>query len=263
MKITKQMRWFDIPFIGNFTAKKIAFLLGAFGIGFALMFTALFRFNWLAMIAYVLLIILLSSKTPTGRSLLANIYGILFRKPVKMVVTNYSTLNTIGHGIRTVEEIDGVDAPAIVMTSGMVKLVYVVTSNINQWSTKNDYIDLAVALKPLVTTYEAFEGHSIVRKADLDTGMIQLKEYLDYAEDFEGDDLRAMSNKRKNLLEIAGTNDVGRSIQQYFILTVKKKNAKRCVGILKKAMKICVPASYPIDIILAAEGFEGGLGIDV
>ena len=263
MKITRQMRWFDIPFMGNWTAKKIAFLIASIGIGFLLMTTSLFRFNWLALTAYVLFVILLASKTPTGRSLLTNIYGIVFKKPIKMVVSNHSTLNTIGHGIRTIEEIDGVDAPAIVMTNGYVKLVYVVTSDINQWSTKNDHIDFALALKSLVITYDTGESHSIVRKADLDTGMLQLKEYLEQSEEFEGDDLLAMSKKRQKLLEIAGTNAVGRSIQQYFILTVKKKNAKRCVGVLKKAMKICVPASYPVDIILAAEGFEGGLGIDV
>lgn len=263
MKITKQLRWYDIPFMGNFTAKRVGFLFLFIGIGIMLMFTAVFRFNWLALLAYVLFVLLLADRTPTGRSMLLNLYGIIFRKPVKMVVTNHSTLNTIGHGIKFIETIDGVDAPAIGMIDGNVKLVYVVTSGINQWSTREDYIEQALGIKALYNIFDGSEGCSIIRKEDLDTGMLQLKEYFEYVENYEGEDLERMSKKRRSLLEVAGTNTVGSSTQQYFILTVKKKNAKRCVAALKKSMRICRPASYPVDIILAAQAFEGGLGIDV
>jgi hypothetical protein len=182
-----------------------------------------------------------------------------------MVVTSLATINTLGHGIRNIDIEPDMDTVGIRMTSGNYALVYVVTSGITNWSTTGDYQEQAIRMKKLFNVLEGGEGLSIVVKHDSDTGMMALKKNLDAIEDFEGDDLLRMSERRKGLLIAAGTSDIGRSVQQYLVLQVKPKNVNRCVKAMRDTARLIRPADYPIDILLAAMGFEQAPkeGVDV
>ena len=239
MKITQQYNPGNTPLFGSVTYRDVAVYALSAGVGALLFFTPLFKFNWVAIIGYVALVSVLLGKTPTGRSMATNIYGIVFRSPTRMVVTSLATINTLGHGIRNIDIEPDMDTVGIRMTSGNYALVYVVTSGITNWST--------------------------VVKHDSDTGMMALKKNLDAIEDFEGDDLLRMSERRKGLLIAAGTSDIGRSVQQYLVLQVKPKNVNRCVKAMRDTARLIRPADYPIDILLAAMGFEQAPkeGVDV
>lgn len=258
MKITQQSNFGNTPVFGNVTYRDVGVYLGTGGLGALLMLTPMFRYNWFAIIGYIALVSILLGKTPTGRSMATNIYGVVFKKPVKMVVSSEATINTIGHGIRQIEKEPDMDTYGIRLLSGNYAMVYVVTSSINNWSDEDDYDAQAVAVKQLFNVMEGGEGIDIIVKHDSDTGMLALRDELAERENFEGDDLLAMSNRRKHLLELAGTSTVGRSVQQYVILKVKPKNVKRCTKALKGMARLIRPAEYPVDILLAAMGLEGG-----
>lgn len=256
MKITQQYNPGNTPLFGNVTYRDVAVYALSAGVGALLFFTPLFKFNWVAIIGYVALVSVLLGKTPTGRSMATNIYGIVFRSPTRMVVTSLATINTLGHGVRNIDIEPDMDTAGIRMTSGNYALVYVVTSGITNWSTTSDYQEQAIRMKKLFNVLEGGEGLSIVVKHDSDTGMMALKKSLDSVEEFEGDDLRRMSDRRKGLLIAAGTSDIGRSVQQYLVLQVKPKNVNRCVKAMRDTARLIRPADYPIDILLAAMGFE-------
>lgn len=258
MKLTQQSNFGNTPMVGNITYRDLGVYGVTIGIGILLLFTPLFRYNWVAIIGYIALVSILLGRTPTGRSMAMNIYGIVFKRPIKMVVSSLATINTIGHRIRTVEFEPDMDVPGIRLQNGNYALVYVVTSGIHNWSNTEDYNQQALKLKSLFNVMDGGEGLDIVVKHDSDTGMMALKEHLDTLTPFEGDDFDALSQKRKNLLIAAGTSDVGRSVQQYVILKVKPKNVKRCVKALKNTARLIRPVDYPIDVLLAAMGLEGG-----
>lgn len=265
MKLTKQLNWWSTPVWGERVTLKVASL--TVGIGFFswwLLFTPLFKWNLLAYLSYGAFVWLIVGETPTGRSMLFNFYGIIFKKPVKMVVTELSTTTSIGHSIRSIEEYEGIDAIGCKMSDGYVRLVYNITSDINQWSSIEDHTRQALQMRKLFNIFEGGEGFYIVVKEDSDTSMLQLKNYLDELDAFDennedDEDLRAMSFKRKEYLRIAGTESFARSIQQYGILSVKAKNLNRCVNAFKSTGRLIRVANEPVSVLLAAMGLEGGL----
>lgn len=257
MKITQQSNFGNTPVFANVTYRDIGVYFTTGAIGIVLFFSPVFKYNWIAIIGYIALVSVLLGKTPTGRSMALNIYGIVFKKPIRMVVSSLATTNTIGHGIRQIEKESDMDTYGIKLMSGNYAFVYVATSNITNWSTVDDYETQALNVKKLFNVMEGGEGLDIVVKHDSDTGMMALKKTLDRTEKFEGDDLKAMSERRKGLLVAAGTSDVGRSVQQYLILKVKPKNFKRCHKALQGTARLIRPAEYPVDIILSTMGLEG------
>lgn len=259
MKLTQQAGFGNTPMFGKVTYRDLAVYLGSGGLGILLAMTSLFRYNWVALLGYVAFVSIILGQTPTGRSMAKNIYGIILKKPIRMVVTSLATSTTIGHGIRAIEKEDDQEAYGMKMLDGNIALVYVATSGINNWSTYDDYDRQATQMKTFFNVLEGGEGLRIVVKHDDDTGMMALKEHLDTLEHFEpSDDLQALSAKRKQLLVTAATSPVGRSVQQYLVLMVKPKNVKRCLNALKETARLIRPADYPVDVLLAAAGYEGG-----
>lgn len=216
--------------------------------------------NWFAYIMYFSFIYLLLGHTPTGRNLLTNIYGIVFRQPQRQAVTKDMAVNTIYHGISEADTMSqGLDViPFKMAGTKNFALVYAVTSNIGYWSTDEDKIEQARNVKSLYNIFEGGESLVLMEKQDNDTGMLALRDYLQENEEFEGKDLEMMSRRRQSLLESAGTLAAGRSIQQYAILLVKPKNVNRTVTALRKCCKTMRPATYPLDVLFAAMAYEGG-----
>lgn len=261
MQITKQSGFGNTSIVGTVTLRRAATLTLILGVGLSLMKTPLFRWNWFAMIAYVAFASIILGQTPTGRNILTNIYGILFKKPPRMIITEDMSVTTVGHGIREIIlDKQGIDAIPIQMASTKnYALVYNITSGINLWSTDHDKMAQALRVKSLFNILEGGESLIIVEKQDNDTGMLKLREDLLASESFEGDDLQAMSDTRASLLYSAGTSDQGRSIQQYAVLLVKPKNVNRVTKALRNASRITRPATNPLDVLFAMMGFEGGV----
>ncbi len=261
MQVTKQSSFGNTTVIGAITIRMMGTLLLAIGIGILLWKTALFHKNWPALLAYVAFANIVLGHTPTGRNLLTNLYGIVFKKPVHMMVTEEMTTNTLGHGISEADigntKLDAV--PFRMAGTRNYALVYNITSNIGYWSSEEEKVIQARAVKSLFNILEGGESLLIVEKQDNDTGMLRLKSYLEEREQFEGDDFAAMSRRRSQLLYNAGTSDAGRSIQQYAVLLVKPKNVNRCITALKKTSRITRPATNPADVLLSIMGFEGGV----
>lgn len=231
-------------------------ILGAVG----LWHTEIFHANWIALAGYAAFVNILLGHTPTGRNMLTNIYGIVFKSPANMMVTKDMAVNTIGHGISEADTVSqGLDVIPFKMSGTKnFALVYSVTSNIGYWSSEADKIDQARAVKNLYNILEGGESLVIMEKQDNDTGMLSLRDHLKENEQFEGSDFEAMSERRLSLLESAGTLAAGRSIQQYAILLVKPKNVNRTVTALRKCCKTMRPATCPLDVLFAGMGFEGG-----
>lgn len=261
MQITKPSGLGNTTAAFGVTWRKLAVGFVVYGSGIILWSTPLFKWNWLAMIGYYVLASILIGETPTRRSMFSNTYGVVFKKPMKMVVSEFATINTIGHGIREVEYLPEFGIYASRLVTGQYALVYVVTSTLNRWSSEDEYAEHAHKMKTMFNNMEGMEGLQIVMKEDSDTGMLQLKKHLESREmEFgEGDDdLKALSNHRRTLLHLAATSEIARSVQQYAIIKVKPKNVRRVVSALEKSARLMRPAQNPIDIILATMGFEGG-----
>lgn len=260
MKITRQTSFANTAIVGNVTYR----MVGTYGVaiagGIVLFMSPIFKWNWAAMIAYIALASIVVGQTPTHRTVLANFYGILFKKPVRMVISDQATLNTMGHGIREIIFENELDAPAFKMGNGQYALVYNVTSSLTQWSTDDDYRRQALQVKNLFNIFEGYEGLQIVTKADADTGMLQLEDQLKELEQIgpDEDDLAKLAADRRVLLHRVATQEVGRSVQQYAILKCKPKNVNRCLKALRKCARIIRPATNPGDILLSAMGLEAG-----
>lgn len=246
--------------IGSITIRMAATLILAVVGAVGLWHTEIFHANWIALAAYAAFVNILLGHTPTGRNLLTNIYGIVFKQPANMMVTQDMAINTIGHGISEADIMSqGMDViPFKMAGTKQFALVYSVTSGIGYWSTDDDRIDQARAVKSLYNILEGGESLVLMEKQDNDTGMLALHDYLEENEDFEGDDFEALSRRRLGLLKSAGTLSAGRSIQQYAILLVKPKNVNRTVTALRKCCKTIRPATCPLDVLFAGMGFEGG-----
>lgn len=262
IKLVKSSTIANSPIFKSVTAGDLAMYVGMFVVGLALLRTPLFAWNFLAILGYIALCSLIVGKTPTGRSVFANIYGIVFKKPIKMVVSDQATLTSIGHGIKEVIFVDGLDTPAFKMSDGLYALVYNITSGITQWSTDDDLTRQALAMKTLFNIMEGGEKLGLVMKDDNDTGMLSLLHHLDSVEKFSGDDLKKLSDHRKSFLHNAATSEAGISVQQYAILYVKPKNVTRVKNSLDRASRIIRPATRPADILLSAMGLEGGVMIN-
>lgn len=261
MQVTRQGGFGNTTIVGGITIRMAATLVLAIAIGFLLWQTPVFEKNWVALIAYAAFANIVLGHTPTGRNLLTNLYGIVFKKPANMLVTEDMTTTTFGHGVSEVDVNNyNVDAVPFRLTATKhYALVYNITSGIGYWSTEEEKVEQARAVKSLYNILEGGESLMIVEKQDNDTGMLKLQEYLENQQKFEGKDLEAMARKRSSLLYNAGTTDAGRSIQQYAILCVKPKNVHRTVTALKKTSRITRPATNPGDILLSVMGFEGGV----
>lgn len=261
MQVTKQGGFGNTTIVGGVTIRMAATLVLAIGIGFLLWQTPVFEKNWVALIAYAAFANIVLGHTPTGRNLLTNLYGIVFKKPANMLVTEDMTTTTMGHGVSEVD-VNNVNVDAVPFRLTATKnyaLVYNITSGIGYWSTEEEKVEQARAVKSLYNILEGGESLMIVEKQDNDTGMLKLQEYLESQQKFEGEDLAKMAKKRSSLLYNAGTTEAGRSIQQYAILCVKPKNVNRTVNALKKTSRITRPATNPGDILLSVMGFEGGV----
>lgn len=261
MTVTKQSSLGNTSLVGTVTIRQMVSFALIIGVGVLLMRTALFRWNFLAIGAYVALVSIVMGQTPTGRNMMANLYGVLIRKPPNMIVSEDMTTNTMAHGIQEVElnqtNIDAV--PFRMAGTKNYALVYNITSDINFWSSEDDKVQQAIRMKGLYNILEGGEGFVIVEKQDNDTGMLTLRENLLEKERFLGDDLQAMSDKRASLLYNAGTSDVGRSIQQYGVVLVKPKNVSRVLQEFKKTSRLTRPATNPADVLLSMMGLEGGV----
>lgn len=261
MKISKQSTFGNTAIIGNITYRLAMTYFVTIGIGCLLLMTPLFKWNWFGMGAYIAFALIVVGQTPTQRSVVSNIYGIVFKKPINMVVSNQATTTTLGHGVREVVKSPDMDVVAFRFSNGNFALVYNVTSGLNQWSSDEQYHDQSIKMKNLFNILEGSEGLMLIVKEDSDTGMLRLESALDTVENFEGDDLQALSDKRRRLLRATATQAVGRSIQQYAVLLVKSKNVNRTTSALKRASRTIRGASYPGDVLLAAMGLEGGVDL--
>ena len=247
--------------VGNLTIRTCLTLILVVGVGFLLWQTPMFHKNWPAILAYIALANLVLGHTPTGRNLLTNLYGIVFKKPANMLVTEEMTTTSVGHGISEAacDEID-FEAPVFRMAgSKHYAIVYNITSGIGYWSSEQEKVAQARLMKSLYNIMEGGESLLIALKNDNDTGMLRLREHLLEQENYEGDDLEAMSIRRASLLYSAGASNLGRSVQQYAILLVKPKNVNRVVSMLKKTSRITRPATNPMDVLLSVMGFEAGV----
>lgn len=260
MKMTRQTTFANTAIVGNITYRDVGTFGITIGIGALLFMTPVFKWNIPAIVAYIAFASIVVGQTPTKRAMLWNLYGLLFKKPVRMVVSNLATTTTLGHGIREVVHEDDLEVPASKTYSGHYLLVYTITSGLNQWSPAEDYQKQATSVKNLLNTFEGGESLTIVTKADADTGMLRLEDALhkEEAGHLDGDDLQRLADNRRDLLHRVATHDVGRSVQQYAILRVKPKNINRCVKALKKASRILRPATNPGDVLLSTMGFESG-----
>ena len=258
MKLTQPSTFGNTPVVGNVTYRDVGVYGLAIGVGALLFMSPVFKFNWFAIMGYIALVSILLGKTPTTRSMLRHLYGIVFKKPIRMVVSDQATTTTFGHGYRNAVKTDDMDTYGILDMNGNYAMVYSVTSDLNQWSGESDYQHQAVKMKRLFNILDGGEGLDVITKKDSDTGMRQLKESLDERENFEGEDFEALSRRRKNLLMAAATSNEGRSVQQYVILRVKPKNVRRSVKALRGTARLIRPAESPVDVLLAAMGFESG-----
>lgn len=260
MQCVKTSGFGNTMIIGSISIRMAATIVIAILGGVALWQTEIFHANWVALAAYAVMANMLLGHTPTGRNMLTNIYGIVFKRPSNMTVTKDMAINTIGHGITEADTISqGMDViPFKMAGTKNFALVYSVTSEIGYWSSDEDKLNQARAVKSLYNILEGGESLVIIEKQDNDTGMLALKEYIEENETFEGNDFAALSKRRKSLLQSAGTLTAGRSIQQYAVLLVKPKNVNRTVTALQKCCKTIRPATNPLDVLFAAMGFEGG-----
>lgn len=260
MECVKTSGFGNTMIIGNISIRAAMTLVIAVLGAVALWQTPIFHANWVALAAYGALANMLLGHTPTGRNMLTNIYGIVFKRPVNMTVTEDMAVNTIGHGITEADTVSqGMDViPFKMAGTKNFALVYSITSNIGYWSTDEDKLEQARTVKSLYNILEGGESLFIIEKQDNDTGMLTLKEHLEENESFEGGDFAAMSKRRRDLLVSAGTMTAGRSIQQYAVLMVKPKNVNRTTTALRKCCKTIRPATNPLDVLFAAMGFEGG-----
>lgn len=261
MQVTKQGGFGNTTIIGSITIRMAATLVLAILIGFGLWQSPVFKNNWPALFAYMAFANIVLGHTPTGRNILTNLYGIVFKKPANMMVCQDMATNTIGHGISEADVGNpNLDVIPFRMTGTKnYALVYNITSGIGYWSTEEEKVEQARRIKSLYNILEGGESLMIVEKQDNDTGMLKLKSYLEEKECYEGGDLAAMAKHRSSLLYNAGTKEAGRSIQQYAILLVKPRNVNRTVTALKKTSRITRPATDPLDVLFAAMGFEGGV----
>ena len=264
MKLSKSASFANTAIVANVTYR----MVGTYGVGIllggVLFMTPVFRWNWLAMIAYVAFASILIGQTPTRRTVLLNLYAILFKKPIKMVVSDLSTTTTIGHGIREVILDEDTGQPIFKMSDGHFAWVFNITSGINQWSSDQDYHRQAVLVKNLFNVFEGGESLMIITKADADTGMLQLEEALNGEDNFDPNkrpDLARLSAQRKNLLHAVATRENGRSVQQYAVLKIKRKNINRTSKALRRASRIIRPATNPADVLLSAMALEGGVDL--
>lgn len=260
MQCVKTSGFGNTMIIGSISIRMAATIVIAILGGVALWQTEIFHANWVALAAYAVMANMLLGHTPTGRNMLTNIYGIVFKRPSNMTVTKDMAINTIGHGITEADTISqGMDViPFKMAGTKNFALVYSVTSEIGYWSSDEDKLNQARAVKSLYNILEGGESLVIIEKQDNDTGMLALKEYIEENETFEGNDFAALSKRRKSLLQSAGTLTAGRSIQQYAVLLVKPKNVNRTVTALQKCCKTIRPATNPLDVLFATMGFEGG-----
>lgn len=258
MKVTRKSSFANTAIVGNVTYRNV----GTYGVtilvSFFLLKTPIFRWNIPAMIAFFALASIIIGQTPTKRTILLNIYGLVFKKPIRQVVSEDTTTNTLGHGIKEVIDDPNVNNIMFRMYTKHNALVYNVTSNINRWSTGKDYEEQANAMKRLFNILEGGETLQLVTKSDADTGMLQLEKELKKNENFEGDDLQKLADHRRYLLHTVATEDLGVSVQQYAILKVKPANVHRCVSMLAETSRIFRPATNPGDVILSAMGLEAG-----
>lgn len=261
MQVVGQGGFGNTTILGGITIRTMLTLILVVIVGFVLWKSPLFHNNWPAAIAYLAFANLVLGHTPTGRNLLTNLYGIVFKKPPNMLVTEDMTVTTIGHGISEADlSVPNLDVvPFRMAGTKQFALVYNITSGIGYWSSEEAKVGQARMVKSLFNILEGGESLMIAFKQDNDTGMLKLASYLSEQESFEGDDLQKMSERRQLLLQKAGTSFAGRSIQQYAILLVKPKNVNRTVTALSKASRILRPATNPMDVLLATMGFEGGV----
>lgn len=259
MKLTKSSGFGNTAIVGNITYR----MVGTYGItialGIFLFTTSLFRWNIPAIIAYLALASIVIGQTPTQRAIMWNLYGIVLKKPVRQVVSDITTVDRLGHGIKKIEFRDDLEVPAFKMIDGNYALVYNVTSGITQWSEPEDYQAQAEKVKTLFNILDGGEGLQIVTKFDSDTGMLQLAKHLKENETFEGDDLQALSDYRRQLLHNVATKSTWRSVQQYAVLKVKPKNLNVTRKALGQATRVITPATNPVDVLLSAMGLEGGV----
>ena len=259
MKLTKSSGFGNTSIVGNITYR----MVGTYGVTIALavvLFTTpLFRWNIPAIIAYIALASIVIGQTPTQRAIMWNLYGIVLKRPVRQVVSDVTTTDRLGHGVKQVVFEDDLEVPAFKMMDGNYALVYNVTSSITQWSDVDEYRRQAARVKTLFNILEGGEGLQIITKHDSDTGMLQLAKHLKENESFEGSDLQALSDKRRQLLHNVATQDVGRSVQQYAVLKVKPRNLNRTRKALNNASRVITPATNPADVLLSAMGLEAGV----
>lgn len=265
MRITKQSGFGNTSLFGTITIRHTLTVGLAILFGFLLIRTPLINMgfaSFFAMLAYVAIVSVVMGMTPTGRNILTNIYGVLLGKKVNMLVTEDMTTNTVGHGISEViiDEPEIGDMKAFRMSSTKnIALVYSITSGINRWSTEDEKAKEIIRIKNLFNILEGGESVSIVHKQNNDTGMLQLRDSLLERENFEGDDLVKMSQKRSRLLHAAGTRAEGRSIQQYAVLMIKPRNIVNATKHMHNASRLISPASNPAGILFSMMGYEGGV----
>lgn len=259
MRLVKSSNLANTPVFKTITWRQFVVWVIVIVAGIGLWVTPLFNWNLFAMLAYAALVFLLVGQTPTHRSIIRHMYGIVFKKPIRTVVSDQSTTTTVSHSIKEVRLQDRINEPVFLMNDGHVSLVYNVTSGINKWSNDLDKKRQTELMRVLFNNLDPHERLFLILKNDSDTGMLQLAEELKLRENFEGDDLQKQSDIRQSLLMNAGDEGSTQTLQQYAVLQVKEGNISRAYDRLKDTARIIRPASKPLDILLSAMGLEGGI----
>ena len=263
MRLVKSSNLANTPVFKSITWRQFVVWVLVVVVGVGLWSTPLFNWYWFAMIAYVAFVFILVGQTPTRRSNIRHLYGIVFKKPFNSVITDQATTTTIYHQIKEVRLQDRMDEPVFLMQDGHVSLVYNITSGISRWSDYEDFERQGQVMKVLFNNLDPHERLFLILKNDSDTGMLQLAEELKSRENFKGEDLQALSDLRLSFLLNAGDEGKARTLQQYAVLQVKEGNIARAYARLEDTARIIRPASKPLDILLSAMGLEGGIDCNV
>ena len=261
MWITRKYGFGNATFIGDWTYRTIAnYLLVILGAWFIFRMPV-FAWNWLVIVGYAALASIVIGETPTKRNTLTNVYGIVARKPLRKVVTDYATVNTIGNGIAEVLTVEGINMPILRTHNGYYVLIYTVTSHIGNWASMEELLAQSDDMQTVFTAMRPGERLQIVIAEDVDTGLLALADNHRKNDVITSPELESLSQRRITSIDTKADGQA-RSYQQNVMLYVNPDNVRVVVQSLRECTRTMRPANNPVDVWLTASGFEGGVRVD-
>ena len=212
-------------------------------------------------VGYAALASIVIGETPTKRNTLTNVYGIVARKPLRKVVTDYATVNTIGNGIAEVLTVEGINMPILRTHNGYYVLIYTVTSHIGNWASMEELLAQSDDMQTVFTAMRPGERLQIVIAEDVDTGLLALADNHRKNDVITSPELEALSQRRITSIDTKADGQA-RSYQQNVMLYVNPDNVRVVVQSLRECTRTMRPANNPVDVWLTASGFEGGVRVD-